>query len=84
MQMNVYIPRDRESTLRRLDRVSRRTGRPKSELVLEAIDAYLDGLDREGGPDAIPSFRTFDLGVGAMPTRAELYELHERDSPDAS
>jgi hypothetical protein len=76
MQMNVYVPRDREATLRRLDRASRRTGRPKSKLVLDAIDAYLEDLDRADHADAAstPSFRTFDLGTGSVPTRAELYE----------
>src|SRR5207302_8746882 len=72
MQMNIYVPKDREQTLKRLDRASRRTGRPKSELVLEAIDAYLEGLDRDERPET-PQFRTFDLGRGEVPTREELY-----------
>jgi hypothetical protein len=72
MQMNIYVPRDREQTLRRLDRASRRTGRPKSELVLEAIDAYLQRLER-GDRTEHPSFQTFDLGSGDVPSRADLY-----------
>ena len=72
MQMNIYVPRDRAETLRRLDRASRRTGRPKSELVLEAIDAYLQGLERSDRTEHA-SFRSFDLGRGDVPTRADLY-----------
>ncbi len=74
MQLNIYVPKDREPTLRHLDRVSRRVGRPKSELVLAAIDAYLDAIDGEGRSGSQRALRTFDLGRGEVPARSELYE----------
>jgi hypothetical protein len=70
MQLNIYVPRDGEPVLQRLDRVSRTTGRTKSDIVLEAIRTYLDGLDCGR---RLPELRTFDLGRGTVPPRSELY-----------
>jgi hypothetical protein len=72
MQMNVYVPRTHEETVRRLNLLSRRTGRPKSELVMEAIERFLHDTEGDGAAQA-PVFKAFDLGRGVSPTRPELY-----------
>ena len=42
MQLNIYVPRTKASVLKELDRVSRETGRQKNELVLEALERFLE------------------------------------------
>lgn len=66
MQLNVYVPKDRARVLRSLDEAAQRSGRPKNELVLEALERYLTA--------ARPALPTFHLGDVLMPSRKELYE----------
>jgi hypothetical protein len=69
MQLNVYVPRDKESVLAALDDAARRLGRQKNDLVIEAIETYL-AHSRPGG------LGVFHLGeVAAAPTaqREDLY-----------
>lgn len=74
MQLNVYVPREKESIIRALDQVARRTGRPKNDLVLEALEEHLKKVPVELG--------VYDLGQVVMPSRDELYG--ERwDPPEA-
>ena len=68
MQLNVYVPKDKAHVVRALDEATRRTGRPKNELVLEAIEAFLAQVR--------PRIKTYDLGEVKMPSRAELYDEH--------
>ncbi len=41
MQLNIYVPRDRAHVIARLDEVSKALGRPKNEVVIEALERYL-------------------------------------------
>ena len=41
MQLSIYIPKQRAAVMETLEQVARITGRPKSELVLEALEHYL-------------------------------------------
>ena len=41
MQLNIYVPRDKAHLLSRLDEVSKSLGRPKNEMVLEALERFL-------------------------------------------
>lgn len=65
MQLNVYVPKEKAEIVRALDAAAKRTGRPKNELVLEALEAYLQR--------ARPQLEVFELGVGTWPSRGELY-----------
>ena len=65
MQLNVYIPRDKEAIIEELDATAKRIGRPKNELVLEAVEAYL--------VEHRPALDVFRLGEVDMPSRDELY-----------
>lgn len=66
MQLNVYVPKDKEPLLGELDSAAKRTGRAKNELVLEALERFLR--------EERPQWRTFNLGGFEMPSRAEIYE----------
>jgi hypothetical protein len=66
VQLNVYVPREREALLQELDRAARATGRPKNELVLEALEAHLKRVR--------PDLGVHSMGGIAFPSRAELYE----------
>ena len=68
MQLNLYIPKEKGSVLRRLDEAAKRRGRPKNELVIEAIEAYL----QEAGKPA--EFVPTNIGVGEAPSREQLYD----------
>jgi hypothetical protein len=83
MQLNLYVPADRTDVVEELDRYVTRTGRSKNDVVLEAIQQYLRRASAYPREVTLP---TFDLGVGALPGRADLYEgwLNERDEGDAS
>lgn len=63
--MNIYVSKDDEPLLRRLDELSKRTGRPKSEIVLHALRDY---VDRQR-----PSLGVFQMGEMAEAERGELY-----------
>lgn len=68
MQLNVYVPEARRRLLSLLDAVSRRTGRPKNDLVLDALERYLPSAE-EG-----VELGTYDLGEVCPAPRGELYE----------
>jgi hypothetical protein len=65
MQLNIYVPKDREQVARALDEATRRTGRPKSELVLDALEGYLQQLT--------PQLPSFHLGEVSFPNRDDMY-----------
>lgn len=69
MQLNVYIPRDKEHLMDALSRESDRTGRSKNELILEAIEERV-------APARVPAYRTFPLAARRI-DRKDLY----RDRP---
>ncbi len=64
VQLNIYVPRTRAELLAALDRASRETGRQKNEIVLEALERFLQERPREMGRyhlDAIIPWRRGDL-----------------------
>lgn len=65
MQLNVYIPKEKEPVVRALDKVSQRLGKQKNDLVIEAIEAYLERTK--------PTLGSFDLGETLFPERDSLY-----------
>ena len=75
MQLNLHVPKDRERLVSRLDSVARRLGRPKSQIVLDALEQYLD--QAEGEPawkirqTGVP---VFHLGEMSPFRRADLYD----------
>ncbi|MGI6626923.1 MAG: hypothetical protein ACOX4K_00960 [Bacillota bacterium] len=40
MQLNIYIPKGKESLLSRLDSIAGRLGKAKNEIVIEALEQY--------------------------------------------
>ncbi len=66
VQLNIYVPANREDVIARLEEASRRLGRPKNELVLQALEEFLKTLRPE-----LPKYR---LGPIKPWRRAELYE----------
>ncbi len=65
MQLNIYVPKEKTRVLEALDEATRRTGRPKSELVLEALEGYLRQVR--------PQFGVFHLGRIDLGHRDDLY-----------
>jgi len=41
MQLNIYVPKDKEGLLAKLDTVAGQLGKAKNEIVLEALEQYL-------------------------------------------
>lgn len=66
MQLNIYVPREKEALLKALDAAARSSGRPKNELVLEALEKYL--------ASAVPEPGCFSLGTAKPFRRPDLYE----------
>ncbi|HVA25202.1 MAG TPA: ribbon-helix-helix domain-containing protein [Chloroflexota bacterium] len=71
MQLNVYVPKEREAVIRALDEMARTSGKSKNQLVLDAIDHYLGDV-ATGEPH--PKLRTYRLGVIEPWSRESLYE----------
>lgn len=65
MQLNLYVPKARANLVQALDDAARRTGRPRNELALEALEVYLRQLPSE--------LEVFHLGHFEFPSRDELY-----------
>lgn len=49
MQLNIYIPKDKANVLAKLDALSRQLGKPKNEMVIEALERYLWVSANTGG-----------------------------------
>jgi hypothetical protein len=65
MQLNIYVPDDKAQVLADLNEEARRTRRPKNEIVLEALETYLQSAPLELG--------VYHLGKVNWPDRDELY-----------
>jgi hypothetical protein len=65
MQLNVYIPKQKERIVQALDEATKRTGKPKNEIVLAALESYLSR--------SRPELGVFHLGKVEFPPRDELY-----------
>jgi hypothetical protein len=74
MQLNVHVPKDREDLIRALDEAVRELDRPKSELVLDAVEQYLRDLHRRRRARRAVEIPTFDLRAGPGLRRADLYD----------
>ena len=73
MQLNIYVPREKEDVVAALDEAARRLGRQKNELVIEALESYL-AVER-------PPLGVFHLGQVPAFDRDDLYvEKWGRDS----
>jgi len=66
MQLNIYVPKEKISLLKELDQASRQMGRPKNELILEALERYLR--------QRRPALGRHHLGAVRGWRRGELYE----------
>ncbi len=73
-----------EDTSRRLTDTSNRLGRPKSEIVRDAINEYHAKLDRLTDPVARARGREVDLAIAgtAISRGASLWTLNPRDFAD--
>lgn len=69
MQFNIYVPKDKEDIIKKLNDLSSLTGRPKNELVMEALEKFVK-------PEK-PSPGRFKLGTKPF-NRQELYEEREK------
>jgi quinol monooxygenase YgiN len=69
VRLSVEVPEDRAALLRALDELSRTTGRPRSEIALEALEAYL--ATGQGGLGS--GLGRFSLGAMRCGGRGELY-----------
>ncbi len=65
--MNIYVPKGKEALLAALDRAAERAGRPKNELVMEALERYLAETQCSG------ELVSFSLGEMRPAARKELY-----------
>ena len=70
MQLNIHVPKDRENVVAELEAEARSSGKPKSQIVLDAVAAYLRPRPRRR---AAPKLPVWHLGVAQF-TRADLYE----------
>lgn len=66
MQLNIYVPENKKDLLDVLSRTAARTGKSKSELVIEALERYLPAVSQ-------PPLGRYNLGAFRVPKRAELY-----------
>lgn len=74
MQLNLHVPKDRERLLGRLERAAHRLGRPKNQVVLDAIERYLEEDPGERRPKAEQSgLPVFHMGTIAPFRRADIY-----------
>ncbi|NPV73197.1 MAG: ribbon-helix-helix protein, CopG family [Pelotomaculum sp.] len=66
MQLNIYVPKEKHRLIASLEEAAKATGRPKNELVLEALEHYL--------PEMQVALGKFSLGQIKGTRRAEIYE----------
>ena len=71
MQLNIYVPNDKEPLLEALDETVRSTGRAKNLLVLDALEQYLRQRPRSAPARQL---RTFHLGAIEPWRREDLYD----------
>ena len=72
MQLNIHVPKERESIIAELEAAAAASGKPKNQIVLDALTAH---LKPRGSPKAgKPRLRTWKLGAAAELRRVDLYE----------
>ena len=67
MQLNIYVPKEKSEVLAALDRAAELTGRPKNEIVLEALERHLLTM-------APIELGRFNLGEVSLGKRSDIYE----------
>lgn len=72
MQLNIHVPREREAVIAELEAEATASGKPKNQIVLDALTAYLRRRHGYGGRK--PRLRTWNLGTPGELRRADLYE----------
>jgi hypothetical protein len=70
MQLNIHVPKDREAILAELEAEASASGKPKNQIVLDALVAYFRSRRRARKP----RLRTWNLGTLGELHRANLYE----------
>jgi hypothetical protein len=71
MQLNIHVPKDREDVVRALEAEVIASGRPKNQIVLDALAAYLQRRKRRR---KVPELPVWHLGVMGPLHRADIYE----------
>ncbi len=74
MQLNIHVPRDREEVVAQLDAEAEASGRPKNQIVLDAIAAYLRPGRRHRRVAELPAW---NLGITGSLRRADIYQERE-------
>jgi hypothetical protein len=74
MQLNLHVPKDRERLLGRLERAARLRGKPKSQVVLDALERYLEeDAGDAGSPGETMRLPVYHMGVIEPFRRADIY-----------
>jgi hypothetical protein len=82
VQLNLHVPKDRERLLGRLDSAARRLGKPKNQVVLDAIERYLE--EQDGGSRAAGGLVLPVLHLGVRPfRRADAYLDDDEEAEDS-
>lgn len=68
MQLNIYVPKEKEGLLAQLDAVSKERGRPKNEIVIDALERYLRLAV------ASAELGKYAMGVTGSLSRRDIYE----------
>ncbi len=69
MQLNIYVPKNKERLLQQIERLAQNQHRSKNEIVLKALETYLT----QHRDDEF-EFGVFDLGSSRSIERGALYE----------
>ena len=72
MQLNIHVPKERESIVADLEDAVAASGKPKNQIVLDALAAHLKS--RRSSKGGKPRLRTWKLGAAAEIRRVDLYE----------
>jgi hypothetical protein len=70
MQLNIHVPKERETVVADLEAEAAASGKAKNQIVLDALVAYL----RPRRPRSKPRLRSWDLGATGEMHRADLYD----------
>lgn len=68
MQFNIYVPKEKERIVEIIYKISAMTGKPKNELVIEALEKFIAMPIIEK-----PELGRFDIGTKQI-DRKDIYE----------
>lgn len=72
MQLNIHVPKEREALIAELEAEAVACGKPKNQIVLDALTAHLRPQLRRARSK--PRLRTWQLGAATGLRRADMYE----------